>query len=464
MKKVKRHHVPAAPPLRFQEELARAERLIERGAYREALDILTALNERYPNRPSVLILMADVFFETEDYPNYLQTTYLLYNLTPNDPNIVFNLASVCPVMGFPAFALQLYRQFLKRWPKHEMAAEARERIGQLEEFLKTFISESSFPVDPDILALHDEMRLCMMVGDYANGRKIARKLLAKSPHFAPAFNNLSLISWIEGDLEEAVQTAQKVLDIDPQNFHALSNLSRFFYLQGQPEKAFQYARQLKEIQRDIPELWTKQAEALAFLGDDEGVVSIQYDDQAIAALSPSEAALFYCCRAASEYRLGNTKKARSLWRKALTCEADFPLAIENLENLRRPPHEQFSPWPLPMHYWISPGQLNSLSKILERAASLPEERGMDLIRRYLDEHTHLPFLARPILERGSPETKELVIRLADLSGHPALLEALKEYALGPHDPDEQRLRVAHLLLEHGVIPSGMVRIRMFFTS
>ncbi len=457
-KKVKRRLFPAAPPLRFQEELARAERLIEQGAYGEALDVLTALNERYPNRPSVLSRMADVFFETEDYPNYLKTTYSLYNLTPNDPNVVFDLGSVCPIMGFPAFALQLYRQFLKRWPKHELAAEAQERVRQLEEILKVLISGASFPADPEIMALHDEVRLCMMMEEYARGRKIAGKLLAKYPNFLPALNNLSLICWMEGDLEEAIQTAQRVLDIDPQNHHALSNLSRFFYLQGQPEKAFQYAQRLKAVQKDFPEVWVKKVEALAFLGDDEGVVSVQYDDEAIADLSPWEAALFYCCRAASEYRLGNTQKARSLWRKALTHDADFPLAVKNLENLQRPPHERYSPWPLPMHYWISSGQLKGLAEMAERAHSLPEERGAAFVRRYLDEHTHLPFLARPILERGSPETKEFIVRLADLSGHPTLLEALKEYALASYDPDEQRLAAARILVEHEFIPPGTVKM------
>ena len=47
-----------------------------------------------------------------------------------------------------------------------------------------------------------------------------------------ARNNLSLISWLEGKVDEAIATAKAVLEDYPDNIHALSNLVHYLVVRG----------------------------------------------------------------------------------------------------------------------------------------------------------------------------------------------------------------------------------------
>ena len=87
-KKKKRASVPPPRPVEkagktdLEKGLQRAERLIARGSYREALRVLEDLNEQYPNQTDVLLLMGDAFYELKDYDDYLRVSYRLHQLMP----------------------------------------------------------------------------------------------------------------------------------------------------------------------------------------------------------------------------------------------------------------------------------------------------------------------------------------------------------------------------------------------
>ena len=73
----------------------------------------------------------------------------------------------------------------------------------------------------------------MEQGRYAEGISLEERILVRVPTFAAALNNISLMLFIQGQLEEATTTAQRVLEeCDPENFHALSNLVRFLCTAG----------------------------------------------------------------------------------------------------------------------------------------------------------------------------------------------------------------------------------------
>jgi len=463
-KKKKRAPVPSPRPVEkagktdLEKGLEKAERLIARGSYREALRVLEDLNEQYPNQTDVLLLMGDAFYELKDYDDYLRVSYRLHRLMPDDPEATFNLAGAYFVNGLPALALVTYRDYLKRWPHHSLVADAQEAVKILEDLLVRLQAGKEPLMDAEALALHDEVQLCLRMGEYRRGIRVARKLLSRHPDFIPVRNNLSLFLWLEGNLEGAIQEAQRVLDMDPMNIQALSNLSRYLYLQGRTEEALQYAQRLKEQRSDNPRDWAKQAEALAFLGDDQGVVSLSWDPSRLHEIEPPIAAAFLCHLAASEYRLGREKQAQDLWRRALKYDPDFPIAVQNLENLRKPPHERYAPWSLSMEHWVPRSILAESIRLLERADRQSEEQLRRSVQKFLERCFQSLPTAVPIMERGDPDAKEFILHSADLSGHPVLLEALKQYASSQYDPDEKRVEAARILSEHGVLPPTGVNL------
>jgi tetratricopeptide (TPR) repeat protein len=465
-KRKKKKQVPVSPPRPIQpaektdleKGLDKAERLIARRAYREALNILEDLNQQYPNQADVLLLMGEVFYQLKDYDDYLRVSYRLHQLMPDDPDATFDLAGAYVVNGLPALGLVTYRNYLKRWPHHSLAADAQQRVKTLEDVLVRLQAGREPLMDAETLALHDEVQFCLNTGEYRRGIRVAEKLLSRYPDFIPVRNNLSLLLWLEGNLDRAIKEAQRVLDMDPTNIQALSNLSRYLYLQGRTEEALQYAQRLKEQRSPNPRDWAKQAEALAFLGDDQGVVSLLQDPSRLDGMEPPIAAAFLCHLAASEYRLGRAKQAQDLWRRALKYEPDFPLAIENLENLRKPPHERYAPWSLSMEHWVPRSVLAESIRLLERAERRSEEQLRRSVKKFLERCFPYPSIVSLIMERGDPKAKEFVLRAADISGYSVLLEGLKAYAFSQYDPDEKRLEAARILNEHGVLPLTEVNL------
>jgi hypothetical protein len=77
---------------------------------------------------------------------------------------------------------------------------------------------------------------------------------------------------------------------------------------------------------------------------------------------------------------------------------------------------------------------------------------------FLLAHPELVGLAPHLLQRGDPGACDFVISLAGMSLHPDLLVALKDFTLGQHGSDEQRMRASQIVSEAGLLPSGPTRM------
>ena len=139
-----------------------------------------------------------------------------------------------------------------------------------------------------------------------------------------------------------------MLEIEPENIHALSNLTRLYFLGGRPEEANQYAQRLKSSQADATDRWTKIAEALSFLEDDQGILDVYPRAKASGELEPPYAdELFFHLAAASAYFMGKEKDAKFFWQQALKINPRFEWAAENLADLNKPIEERVGPGPTP---------------------------------------------------------------------------------------------------------------------
>ncbi|MGH9942481.1 MAG: tetratricopeptide repeat protein [Pyrinomonadaceae bacterium] len=438
--------------------LAEAETLMERKRWAEARDVLEELDRLYPERLEVLTELTHVNLELGDTRGHLWACERLSRIVPPDPDITLTLAGSSLLNGYPARALLAFRRFVELWPRHEQAAETRQRMvslsALLDDMLKDFGEHGEDGLE--IAALHEEARLCLEHGKWKQGRRAAETILSRRPNFIPALNNLSQMAFLEGEWEEAVQLAERVLALDPANFHALGNAARYLYLSDRTDEATQRAAQFKELKTDSPDSWTKKLETLASLGDDEGVLEVFREAERTGA---ADEAILHHWAAVALMRSGREDEARKRWRTALKLDPGLELAQENVDDLRQPAGQRHAPWPLAFNNWLSRGAVEDLYKMVEPAARRHDEKGLKRgAQRFVEKHPEVIRLVPVLLDRGDPAAREFALRVTMMTEHPEMLAALRDFALSQRGPDAMRLQAANVAADAGLLPAGEVRL------
>lgn len=272
----------------------------------------------------------------------------------------------------------------------------------------------------------------------------------------PAYNNLSLLALMEGNIEEAIAHGETVLSFEPENVHALANLIRFCFLQGQPELAQAFGEQLKISQAPAWDLYTKKIEGLTYLGDREGILEIWAQVKAEKQdKSPFLSGLAFHWVAVAQARSGNLQQAKKLWKEALRRSPGLRLAKENLKDLLLPIGQRNGPWELEGHTWMSPLLQTGLMEIL---SSLDENSSPSIltkaVRKLLADFPGLKTWLEVMLSRGDRFGRDIAVELIKDVRSPELFEILKAFVLSSNGPDQLRHQTAHFLVKERVIPPG----------
>jgi len=448
-------------PRRLREGLQEADDLLSQDKPQDALEHLHDLDQKFPRQPELLSLMVNACLDIGDQHGYLLAIHKLHELTPNKAEVKLGLAGAYLANGCVALALQTFRQYLKRWPNGERAGEIQKTIQQLEKVLTEFLSEIDLSLDKDLdfACKHEELRLDMEQGNYNMGRQLANSLLRQRPNFIPVLNNLSLIEWLDGNLPSAIEISQKVLETEPFNVHALSNLTRFLFMQGRRDEAIVFAKRLKESNASAADRWLKKAEALSFIGDNEGVLALIQQAKNAKQQDALNGMVWHWC-AIAEYRNGNIPKARKYWQKSAQESPNSTLAITNLEELKKPLYERACPQAFPLDAWISRKTIEAMASEVERASRLNDDQVFrERVNTFFDDHPELIHFVPEALSAGDIKCKELALQLADMSAHPKILFSLKEFVLSQNGPDAIRLEGSQILSKYKIFHSGeMVRL------
>ncbi|MFH2103921.1 MAG: tetratricopeptide repeat protein [Chloroflexota bacterium] len=451
---------PVNLPRRLREGLLEAEELLEQKKTVEAKIMLEELDKKFPHQFDVLGFLANACVDTKDSHGYLEAMLELHKLRPTSPDINLGLAGAYLNTGRLSLALQIFERFLDRWPGHPAAGDAQKTVQVLHKGLKEIIAELELPEEEglEFARKHEELQVCLDAGRYQRGKSLAKELRERKPDFAPAFNNLSQIYWLEGNLPEAIQTCQQVLAFEPDNVHALGNIIRFLYLSGRRGEAPTYVERLKRSKAEAADRWKKIGETLSFIGDDEGMLSLRVRVLKEGGLEEIDEN-FYHFLATSEAMLGQESAAKSDWKHALKINPTFTLAQENTADLKRPKHERNGPWAYPLGQMLPEKVIRELTAVVERAAKSKNEAAFQpAVQRFLDAHPEILQLSPLILERGELVGKEFVINVADMSGHPEFLSLLKEFAFGQRGSDDLRMKAAQILSKHNAAPTGQAKI------
>ena len=291
---------------------------------------------------------------------------------------------------------------------------------------------------------------------FAQAQRLAEALLRLHPDAIPILNNLSLAASLRGRNQEALSLIERALTQEPDNLHAHANAVRVLVLSGRMAEARAHGERLLELPSHLPDAYTKKAEALSYLGDDERILALFTEAEA---KGRSEGYLYHLAACAALGR-GQDAEARRLWQKALRLHPELESAAENLADLAQPVGNRQGPWPFPMPQWIPESLVQELTAAVHTPAGKPvsEKRLEQAVRDFLLRHPELPLLVPALLERGDPHARQFALHLCHLTATPQLRESLKNFALGRRGSDEQRLHAALQLVDAGILPSGPLKM------
>ena len=443
--------------------LEEADRHIQRKRWAQALPVLEALDDAYPNNFEVLTALGMVLFELQDFDSYLGVCEQLSDLAPDDADAAMALAEAYMMAIHPAHALDTLRHFMDRHPHHERIGDVAEMRADLEDKIKELLAPLGLEGQEgfEIGLLHEELQTLTEEGHYKEAYKIADQLLRRKPDFVPALNNLSQVYATEGRLDQAIATAERVLAQQPDNFHALSNLTRFLCLLGRLDEAVQYGDQLKAVESEVPERWLKQAEALSYLGDDEGVLAAFQGAQRAGLLKPPfEEPLLYHLAAVAALRQGREAEARRHWQRAQKLAPGFELVAGNLADLRQPVSARHAPWPFNLRYWLTEQAVQDLQGLIKNMTGREEDSAAmaKITGRYLHKHPEVASIIPLLFDRGDPMGRMFAFNLAMTAQTPDMLVALRDFALSQRGPDAVRMQAAQVVSDAGLFPPGMVTL------
>lgn len=466
-KQKRRHRVTATvarPSPRLLVELGEVETMRRRKQWAEMRQALAALDQRYPNNVDVLTGLVNLAYDLKDTQAYQRAAERLIALKPDDPDVTLGLAGAYMTNLHPALARRTFRRFLERWPDHARAAEVRTTLAGLEDALDTALGDLGLAANGareeglELAALHEAAQASLEDGRFVAARQLLDSLLRRRPDFVPGLNNLSQLQALDGQLDQASATAHRVLALQPDNVHALANLTQFECLGGRPDQAQHTAQRLKALDTHRSDAWVKIAQALSYLGDDQGVLNVFGRGEQAGHLGlPVRDPLLYHLAAVALLRLGREDEARRHWQRALELAPGLDVARDNLADLRRPIGDRHAPWPFPIANWLSGRLLRELVAPLAAAAQDTDQARVRAARRALRDHPEFTALVPLLLDRGDAQARELALRTATLAETPELLAALREFALGQRGPDAFRQQAGQAAIRAGLLSRGPVR-------
>lgn len=441
--------------------LRRVDQLMLGGQLARAREQLEELDRRHPGQEEVLLRLTNVYHDLKDYAAFQAACERLVAVKPSAA-FTLMLAGSYLLNLHPVLALRTFRHFLARWPDHPRVEEARKTVAGLEADLQEMLTHLHL-TGPDALeaaTLHEEIQALLAQGKYPEARHKAEELLRRRPGFPAALNNISQAYFAEGQLEQAITYAQRTLETDPENVHALSNLTRFLYLSGRVEEAKAYAARLKAAPPKGFDVWTKKAEALSCLGDDQAVLELFEDPERAAGPDKERPSAFFLhLVAVAALRRGREEEARRHWNAALRRQPGFEPARANLDDLRKPVGERHAPWPFPFTSWVPKKLIDELLAYHTRAQRAASKQAEDQgAAGFLHTPPELAVLVPALLDRGDPTGREFAFRTALAFKTPEMLAALRDFAVGQRGPDAMRSEAAQAAVEAKLLPPGPINM------
>src|SRR5205823_5554893 len=104
-----------------------------------------------------------------------------------------------------------------------------------------------------------------------------------------------------------------------------------------------------------------------------------------------------------------------------------------------------APWSYTFQYYVPRKLIDGLVTRITSALGPDQDEALRReVQRYCEAHPELESLVPLLLDRGDGPGRELALRLAGMIHTPAVLQAVRDFALGQRGPDQLRMRAAQL--------------------
>jgi len=225
---------PAASP---HDDLGRIENIesnVEKAQYQEAIPLLKAYLQDYPNSSRGHYDLGYATFRTHDFPSSIKSLSKSLSLNANDPEAHKILALDCSSVGRYDLAETELREAIRQRPN---AAEYHYFLG----------------------------RVYYSTGVYPLAKKELEEAIRLQPSYMKAYDNLGLTMEVLGDNEAALRNyviAQRLNE--EQKLHSewpCVDISAYFNLQEKPDQALEYARKAVETNPNSAMAYLEMAKA-----------------------------------------------------------------------------------------------------------------------------------------------------------------------------------------------------------
>ena len=285
------------------------------------------------------------------------------------------------------------------------------------------------------------MYLYQSTGDHERCCQAAKRLAGLAPRDAGARLMYAQESMFCGRIAIALATCQ----LAPENRFAEATLGKLRFLSGQEDVANAIADRIVVNPPTQHDSLAAAIELLSFLGRDENVVVLSAAVPDGGIIDPHCLAMVLHHLAVAQFRLGDKRAARSSWKKCLKAMPTHFDARDNLADLDS--GQGHAAWAGSLGKWIPQA---SWEAMLASATARGSTRCVELTRDYPAVAALLPAL----LDRGDPMGRELAFRIASADRSPAMLDALRQFALGSRGPDAMRFEALTIVGQEDWVDSG----------
>ena len=304
-----------------------------------------------------------------------------------------------------------------------------------------------------LLVMHDQMTLRMSDQDFNGAFDLGTKLLAIKPRLVSVRNNLSLCLFHMNRMSEALQVAKETVKIFPENRFAEAALGRTLFLLGEFDEADEIADHIATSFAEQQDALAAQAEFLSFLGRDDNILDLVSFSDNILEIIPQCRGALYHYKPVALMRQGHVKEAQAAWKRCLKESPNCPPAKQNLDELKSA-KDCHVPWAEFLHKWIPFHAMNEIVATLTDGKHETGSRMSEVLRMW----PQLVKLVPAMLDRGDRGAREFAILLAKTDSSPAMLNALKDFAMGQRGPDSMRVSTILFLRQQNFLGDEPVRI------
>ncbi len=444
----KRSRQLAGPTLsrKLSERVDLAYELAEEGQLDEAAELLERIDRRGVEYYQVVEALLFVSQQRKDHLRSYELADRLTVLRPRDAEARLMFAQESLHCDYATIALANYRIYLENWPEHSHVPKIRQLIDVLQEECDRRIKAVEFPAENgfDWCVMHETSLALLQRNRFSECAEKCRELLALVPRFGSARNNLAVACFQDGHSEEAVSVTEETRRLVPENRFAEVLLAKLYFLTGREQQANRIA---DEIVADPPthqDALVGAFELLAFLGRDEELAEL-CDGCGDFLVDDYNKASRLHFMAYVQHRQGKLDQAKKCWQKLKKLNTKVPEAEQNQDDLSD--GIGHAPWANSFTKWIPQSTMDRIADRRRRGDA-----------KASDEFARFAFLVPALLDRGDLVGREFALRLAMAEGSPAMIDALKSFALGTRGPDSLRAKALMFLNRQQAVGPGPHRV------